>query len=182
MALEELPESVVRDSVFEGLFVHVLHVRPDGPEADALRRVGFDLRNPQAEYSGRVWKDALELACQFHYPELSREEAQRTLGRRFIEGFVQTLAGRVLKLILPMVGPEGVLRRLHPLMSIGSPNTRLVVSDFGAHDWRVEFQVRWAMPDFVAGLLETALSRTGPEVQVQVLERSEDRYLLAVRW
>ena len=176
------PQSAVKQSVFEGLFVHVLKVPPDGPFADALRRVGYDLHRQEGEYPGLVWKEAVAVACQQVHPQLPPEEAQRALGVRFIEGFLQTLAGRALGVVLPMLGAEGALRRLQRFMAMGVPALRVLAHEDAPRSWRVEVQVPWALADFDAGLIEAGVQRTGVPVRVGVLERTQDRYLLQVRW
>lgn len=178
----ESAESVVRQSVFEGLFVHVLKVPPNGSLADSLRGVGFDLRRQQPEYSGKIWKEAVAIARRDQHPRLPREEAMRKLGRSFIEGFLLTLAGRALGIMLPLIGPEAALRRLQRFMSMGVPRLQLTVTEVKPQDWRIEVQVPWALADFDAGLIEAGLGRTGAAVQVTVMERNDDRYLLAARW
>ena len=176
------PQAVVKQSAFEGLFVHVLEVPPDGPFADALRRVGYDLRRQESEYPSRVWTEAIAVACQRVHPELPLAAAQRALGARFIEGFLQTLAGRALGVVLPLTGVEGVLRRLQRFMSMGAPGLRLQVHEDAPRSWRLEMHAAWANADFDSGLIAAGVSRTGTPVQVEVLERAQDRYLLRVRW
>lgn len=175
-------EGVVRQSVFEGMFVHVLKVPPDGSLADALRGVGFDLRRQQPDYPSRVWKEAMAIACRDQHPKLPREEAMRKLGRSFIEGFLLTLAGRALGVILPMLGPEAAIRRLPRFLTMGAPGMQVSVTEQAPQDWRIAVQVPFALADFDAGLIEAGLGRTGAGVQVTVMERNDDRYLLAARW
>lgn len=181
-AAQSVPQSTVKQSVFEGLFVHVLEVPSEGPLADALRRVGYDLKRQEAEYSGQVWQQALGVACQRLHPELTAAEAKRGLGKRFIEGFLKTLAGRALGVVLPMTGVEGALRRLPRFLSMGAPAMRATTHEEQPRSWRVEVDVPWAQADFDAGLIEAGLGRTGAPVQVSVLERAEHRYVLRVSW
>ena len=173
---------MVKQSVFEGLYVHVLAVPPEGAHADALRGVGFDLRRQEAEYPGSIWLEALGVTCRQLHPELPPEEAKRSLGARFIEGFLRTLAGRALGVILPLTGPEGALRRLPRFLSMGAPAMQVSTHEEGPRRWRVEVDVPWAQADFDAGLIEAGLRRTGADVQVRVLQRAEHRYVLGVHW
>ncbi len=176
------PPSMVKQSVFEGLFVHVLEVPPGSALADALRRVGFDLRRQEAEYSGAIWKEALDVTCRQLHPALSLEEAKRSLGGRFIEGFLRTVAGRALGVVLPLAGPEGALRRLPRFLSMGAPAMQVTTHEEQPRSWRVEVDVPWAQADFDAGLIEAGLKRTGAAMQVNVLERAEHRYVLRASW
>jgi uncharacterized protein (TIGR02265 family) len=176
------PRSTVKLSVFEGLYVHVLRVPPTGALADALRAAGYDLQAPEPEYSGRVWRDALAATCGHLHPQRPPAEVMQELGRGFIDGFLQTLAGRALGIALPMLGPEGVLRRLQRFMALGVPALRVTSYEDQRHSWRVEVQVPWAMADFDAGLIQGGVERTGTAVKVSVLERSDARYLLHVHW
>lgn len=176
------PESVVKQSVFEGLFVHALKVPRGGPFAAALREVGYDLARQEPGYPAWVWKQAVAVACRHAYPALPVEHAQRELGRRFIEGFLQTLAGRALGVLLPVFGPESVVQRLPRFITMGVPAARVDVRQEGPSVWRVEVNVPWALADFDAGLIEGGVRRTGTAVDADVLERADHRYVLRLRW
>ena len=109
-------------------------------------------------------------------------EAKRQLGTRFIEGFLQTLAGRALGVMLPMLGPERALPRVPRFMAMGAPALTGAAREEAPRSWRVEVRAPSANPDFDAGLVEAGLRRTGSAVRATVLECGQDRYVLGVSW
>ncbi|HET9450975.1 MAG TPA: DUF2378 family protein [Aggregicoccus sp.] len=176
------PESTIQQSLFEGLFVHSLGAKPGTPLAEALRRAGYDLTRQEASYPRHVWKAALEAACREAYPNLAQEAAMRELGMRFLEGFFQTLAGRAVALLAPMLGPDGVLKRMPRFFSMGTQGTEVVVHEEGKGAWRLEQKDRHPLPEFTAGILTAALLRAGVNPQVVVGERSPERFVLHLTW
>jgi uncharacterized protein (TIGR02265 family) len=178
--LTERSESVVQHSVFEGLFVHALH--PCDAFAEELRRAGYDLRHREPAYPGRVFAACLQVACRQVHPTLPEPFAMRLLGERFLEGFLQTLTGRLVAPALTGLGPAGVLKRLPRFISLGTSATRVAVHQEGAQSWRVELWGRHPLPDFQAGLITHVLERTGVCPGVAVVTRSEDGFVLRVRW
>ena len=175
-------ESTVQQSVFEGLFVHVLEARPGTPLAEALRRAGYDVSRQEATYPRHVWIASLEAACRVAYPQLSQEQAMRELGKSLIGGFFKTFAGRAVSLLAPMLGPEGVLKRMPRFFTMGSPGTQMTVHEEGPKAWRAEVRDRYVVPDFSAGVLETALEKAGVVGQVSVMDRAAGRCTLHVTW
>lgn len=175
-------ESTVQQSLFEGLFVHSLGAKPGTPLGEALRRAGYDLSRQEASYPRSVWKAALEAAAREAYPHLAPEAALRDLGVRFLEGFFQTMAGRAVALLAPMLGPEGVLKRMPRFFTMGSQGTELAVHEEGKRAWRLEVQDRHPVPDFTAGVIIASLLRAGVEPQVSVGERGPERFVLHATW
>jgi uncharacterized protein (TIGR02265 family) len=175
-------ESTIQQSLFEGLFVHSLGAKPGTPLAEALRRAGYDLTRQEASYPRHVWKASLEAAAREVYPHLTLEEGMRDLGVRFLEGFFQTMAGRAVSLLAPMLGPEGVLKRMPRFFTMGSPGTEVTVHEEGKRAWRMEQLDRHPLPDFAAGLMTAALQRAGVAPQVRVGERGPERFVLHVTW
>ena len=116
------------------------------------------------------------------YPHLAPEEGMRQLGVRFLEGFFQTMAGRAVSLLAPMLGPEGVLKRMPRFFTMGSPGTEVTMHEEGKRAWRMEQLDRHPLPDFAAGLITAALLRAGVAPQVTVGERGAERFVLHVTW
>jgi uncharacterized protein (TIGR02265 family) len=175
-------ESTIQQSLFEGLFVHSLGAKPGTPLAEALRRAGYDLTRQEASYPRSVWKKSLEAAAREVYPNLAPEAAMRELGVRFLEGFFQTLAGRAVALLAPMLGPEGVLKRMPRFFAMGSQGTGVTVHEEGKRAWRLEQQDRHPLPDFTAGLITAVLLRAGVAPQVAVGERTPEGFTLHATW
>lgn len=174
-------ESITRGVAFEGLFVRTL--QPTGAFAEELRKAGYDpSAPPRPEYPTRVWQACIDVARQHTFPALPRAEGERQLGRRFIDGFFQTLTGKMLGATLPMLGPGMVLQKLKRAWSSSQPSLDCTSEELAPGSWRVTLRERGIMADFCAGLLEGLLKRTRVQAQVAVAERSPEHCALTVRW
>ncbi len=168
-------------SFFEGLFIRSLQA--SGAFADALRDCGFDPSQPRALYSIEVWNAALEVAWRHRYPTLDREAAYRELGRQLCHGFLQTWAGKVVDMGLPLLGPERLLARVPDLLALDTYRYDVKVRPLDWHHYRVFFRNDPdAKPDLIAGLFEAGLRRTGIQPIVTVTMRAGPDFDLELRW
>jgi uncharacterized protein (TIGR02265 family) len=173
-------------SVLEGLLEHALPA--SGPEGAALGRTLREAGLPGrlAREGGGCTSDVLlgclELACREVLPALPREEAMHALGVRFASGFLHTLLGRMVGATLPVLGPEGFLKRLPRLFALAAPSSRIAVHQEGPGAWRLEVWDPCPLPDFAAGLVAQGLAVTGTAARVRVAERRAGSYVLQARW
>lgn len=105
--------------MFEGLFVRALAVAPTSAFAEELRRVGYDLERRDARLDVLVWVDAVDVAARHVYPGLPRDEAWVRLGRRFIEGYFQTLVGAGIAAVLPLMTARRFVERVPSFLRTG---------------------------------------------------------------
>ncbi len=172
---------VTQGSFFEGLFVRAL--RAEGAFAEALRAVGVDVRRLQPTYPIEVWNEALEVAWKQRLAHLSREEAYRELGRKMAQGFTRTLVGKVVDVSLPLLGPERFVQRIPSLHKLDSFDYQVQAERLGERHFRVKYREDPdAKPDFMAGLFEVGLQRTGVDPQVEVTHRESRGFDLDLRW
>ena len=165
---------------FDGLFVHAL--KPTGNFARSLLAIGYD---PDAEfehYPLEVWRAALRVARENAFPSLPAEKANRVLGHRYVEGFAQTLVGRIFAAAAPLLGTERCLARIPTYLRAGREDMRMLLDAVHEREWRVLVEDVDPLPDFVAGVLEAVLLRTRAEPQVEVIDFIQSRYTLRVRW
>jgi len=173
--------SVTRGSVFEALFVRAL--QPGGRFAEELRAAGYDVGSPpRAEYPTQVWRACVEVARRHTFPRLPQAEGERRLGGLFLEGFLQTLAGKLLSATLPMLGTGMVLQKLQRAWSSSQPNLEVSTAQVAERHWRVTLREEGVLVEHCAGLLEGILRRTRVQPEVKVLERSATHCVLDVRW
>ncbi|HZI09120.1 MAG TPA: DUF2378 family protein [Myxococcus sp.] len=165
---------------FEGLFVHAL--KPSGAFVQSLRDIGYDAEAAQEYYPLPVWRAALGVARRFAYAGQPAEVANRALGHRYVEGFAQTLVGRIFATAAPLLGTERCLTRLPTYLKAGREDMKMELEPVQARDWRVRVVDPDPLPDFVAGVVEGVLRRTRVEPAVDVLERQPGGYALRVRW
>ncbi len=108
---------IAKHSMFDGLFTVAL--KPTGAFRDALKAKGFDVDHPRTEYPLQVWHDCLDVAAQFLYPTEVRERAWWLLGERFIEGYLETLVGKLIAVALPFLSAKTFVQRSPRFMSTG---------------------------------------------------------------
>jgi uncharacterized protein (TIGR02265 family) len=172
---------VTQGSFFEGLFVRALGA--EGAFADALRTVGVDVRRLQPGYPIEVWNEALEVAWKQCFSHLDRESAYRELGRQLAYGFARTLVGRVVDMSLPLLGPERFVQRIPSLGKLDTYEYQVRVEALGERRFRV---IYWndpdAKPDFMAGLFEVGLRKTGVQPVVVVTRREPKGFELELSW
>jgi uncharacterized protein (TIGR02265 family) len=165
---------------FEGLFIHAL--KPTGAFAQSLRDIGYDPEAAQEYYPLAVWRAALGVARRFAYAGQPPEAANRALGHQYVEGFAQTLVGRIFATAAPLLGTERCLTRLPTYLKAGREDMQMLLEPVQERDWRVRVVDPDPLPDFVAGVVEAVLRRTRVEPAVEVLERQPGGYTLRVRW
>jgi uncharacterized protein (TIGR02265 family) len=172
---------MTRAMIFEGLFVHGLHV--DGELAEALRAEGVDVRALKLEYPMRVLNRCVDLAHQHLYPGLSEDEAQRRLGRIFVQGFAQTLLGRVVVVGMPMLGPVRYLKRFPDHLRLDSSPLRVLPVQVGERAFRMEFRNEGLVrPEFMAGVLLEGLRLARTEANITVERHSLLSFDLHITW
>lgn len=165
---------------FDGLFVHAL--KPSGAFAQALLAIGYDPASETEHYPLEVWRAALRVAREHAFPNLPEAKAHRVLGHRYVEGFSQTLVGRIFAAAAPLLGTERCLSRLPTYLRAGREDMRMLLDAVDEREWRVMVEDVDPLPEFVAGVLEAVLLVTRAEPTVEVIDRTEVRFTLRVRW
>jgi uncharacterized protein (TIGR02265 family) len=181
MRQDPISGRATQGSFFEGLFIRSL--KASGAFADALRDCGFDPRNPKAIYPIEVWNASLEVAWHHCYPGWTRERAYHELGRHFCRGFLQTWMGKVVDLSLPMLGPERLLTRIPNLLLLDIFRYDVKVLLLGPRHYRVAIRNNPdPKPDFLAGLLEEGLCKTGVNPTTTVVMRNGGDFDIDAAW
>lgn len=104
--------------MFEGLFVRALAVKA-GPLKDQLRRHGFDLDRPLPRYPVTVWENCVDATAAELYPGVDRAEGWRRIGRRFIEGYFETLVGKFIATAMPFLSAKAFINRSPRFITTG---------------------------------------------------------------
>lgn len=173
-------DSTMQASVFEGLFVHTL--KPSGAFLEDLRRAGFDPQVMEPSYPTPVFKACLAVATRHTAPGAPEPEALRALGGRFLDGYFQTLTGRLLAPLLGILGTEALIKRLPRMLTVGTPSTRVEAVQEGPQAWRLLVSDPCPLPDFLAGIVTAALARTKVQPRVEVRDARADGYVLRLTW
>jgi uncharacterized protein (TIGR02265 family) len=145
-------------SMFEGLFVHALDVPDDF--AAQLKGAGFDLADRQPSYDMDVWIACLDLASARLHGELPRYEAWRRLGREFVEGYFETMVGRLIAVTIPLMDAERFVARIPQYVRTGVGGTLTEVQQVGRGQAQVTLRgphegAAWVL----TGVLEVCFER-----------------------
>lgn len=108
---------IAKHSMFDGLFSVAL--TPTGAFRDELKACGFDADQPRTEYPLKVWHDCLDVAAKHLHPTESRERAWELIGKRFIEGYLETLVGKIIAVALPFLTVRAFVMRSPRFMNTG---------------------------------------------------------------
>jgi uncharacterized protein (TIGR02265 family) len=177
------PTNTIEAALFEGMFVRAM--RPDAPFVAELKELGFDLNRMQARYPVEVWRKALEVARRRLFGERPEERGYRALGDLFVQGYFETIIGKILAVPLSLVSPERVIQRLPKSWQTARSDIRVEPPvQEGPQRWRVRFHDSNPLPGFFAGIVEGASRRTRMKKQATVdIERVEGQgFDLVIHW
>lgn len=172
-------EHDVSEALFEGLFARAVP-RSTTLEVE-LRRLGYDLQHPLAGYPGPVFSACLEAARVELFPTRPPDEGQRALGLAFVNGFRETILGRVVTTALPILGPARFFPRLPGRLASLRRDASVVV-EVKEHAATLTFTDPLPVAHFFAGVIEGALGlarASAPRVVVVVLPNG---YRLEASW
>jgi uncharacterized protein (TIGR02265 family) len=147
-------------------------LKPAGSFAEELRAAGYDLTRPRLKYPTRIWRECLEIAVRHAHPGKLHADAMRLLGHAFIEGFFDTIMGRLVSVALPLLGPERITQKFPQYWEATRPGVKIETIVENPNRHRLCFRDPHPMPDFVAGIIEAALRRAGKKIRVEVGARS----------
>lgn len=170
----------VNGAVVEGLFVRAL--KADGAFADELRTVGIDVRRLQGEYPATAYRQGLAVAAKHVCPGLSEPDAHRELGRRFTDGFLNTILGAVMGGALSVLGPDLVMKRIPKALALNRGNVQAEAIKEGDKAWRLKSSNPGSLPYFIAGALEVFFRRIKVEPTIQVMSARDDGFEMRITW
>lgn len=171
--------SPIEASTFEAMFTQVLH--PTGAFADALREIGFDVDRIEPRYTSPTWYAALKVARSHVHPDLPPDEGFRALGRAFIEGYYETLLGKVITAAMPLVGLARTIERLPRIWKSSQPTIVTTITKLETGRWHFSLSDPGLIPDFIAGVLEGGAAPTGKKVSIEVVEAHPTSCVLEIR-
>lgn len=176
-------EALIFSQTVEGLF------RALEPLSEAncarFRALGVDPRAPLSPaYPVEVWLTLMKAAVEVNEPEAPFDEALERLGRKFVDGYGETMLGKAMLAVLRVMGPTWALSRLRRTLSTGSNFFESQLVERGAGE--VELWInRVTWPAWYLGLVARGLERAGARnVQVSLLahEGPSKPVTLLVKW
>jgi len=146
-------------NTFEALFLKALQV--EGPVVAELKAVGFDVARLEPSYDVTVWRAALDVAGRHAYPDLSRDQADYQLGARLVDGYFDTLVGKVMLAAFPLLSAEALCKRLPRYFASGIDNVEKLpeLEALGPGHFRVTLFGDGGVPWFTCGAIDAVLAR-----------------------
>ena len=167
--------------MFEALFTRALE--PTGAFADALRAVGYDLEHTQPQYPTSVWVASLAVTRQHAFANLDDAAAYRAIGERFMGSFLDTLAGKVVAVALPFLGPQAFLKRIPRYLTMGRSDLRWEVQLEEPKRLVAHLHDPYSVPaHFLAGIIDKAMKLIRAPAEIRVVPKSATASELDIRW
>lgn len=174
-------EPHISGAMFEALFLRGMAV--DAVLRERLFAAGVDLELIRAKYPAVLFRKCVELAAVYAIPNLPYDEAMRALGRTLVSGFLQTVAGRVIGLGLPFLGPARYLAEFPERATLENPDLRITGEPEGERRFRLRFEAdETVSADFMAGVLEAGLRRTQTEPRIEIVRLGPGGFHLVIEW
>jgi uncharacterized protein (TIGR02265 family) len=172
----------VSSSMFEGLFVR--GVPPTPQLKEKLRSIGVDLDRLDVSYPQAKFKEACEAAAPILFPAKTETEAMREFGRVFVVGFRDTIVGKMAFITLPLLTPAGILDRTPRFVAMASDYIDIQIEKTGEKSRRMTFNYENPMPEFFAGLFESALrfAKGASKTQIEVQKVRAAGFELVISW
>jgi uncharacterized protein (TIGR02265 family) len=149
----------------------------------AIKECGINLDKLEPAYPSAVWSATLRLCAGRLYPELPPEVALRHLGSDVMTGFFGTLIGRAMQTALRVIGPLRALRRFTRSMRSADNFVEGRLTERGPTEAEIWISDDNGIPDYVAGVLETAGRLIGAkECTAVVLARTPPSSTFRINW
>ena len=150
-----------------------------------LKAAGLD---PEAPVPPGVpletWLKVITIASELVAPGTSFDEGSYRLGRRFIDGYAETLVGKALLAALRVLGPRRTLARMSRNFRSGNNFSDTTLSEPSPGDYRLWCN-QVSYPHWYRGVIEAGLEAAGArEVQVELYahDLSTKSATFRVRW
>lgn len=173
---------IAKHSMFDGLFA--VAIKPTGALRDDLKTAGFDADHPKPEYPLKVWHDCLDVAAKHLHAGQPRERAWELLGERFIEGYLQTLVGKLIAVAMPFLSPQSFVQRAPRFMSTGLVGADVKLEWNGKNAATVTMtNVDHPAGHLLAGVVSICLKRIGAKgvkIESAPFERTGSR--ISISW
>ncbi len=165
---DELAPALVFSQTVDGLF---RALRPLSQSAkDRFRALGVDPdQRLDPAYPVEQWLKMMQLGVELFAPGRPFEEGIYALGRRFVDGYGETMVGKAMLVGMRLLGPERTLARFSRNLKTGSTFFESTVTPRGAGCWELWInRVTW--PGWYFGLVEGGLTHAGARgVKVSLL-------------
>jgi uncharacterized protein (TIGR02265 family) len=178
------PEGVIYSHAVKSFLEHVV-VRRGLLDAD-LRRdltaLGLDLAKPR-DVNLDTWVKALHLVAAKILPGATREAALEEVGREMFRGYVTSVVGRAMLLVLKLQGPRRSLLAIASNYSTADNVTKVATRELGPKEIELTFNQSGGVPTYVRGLILEAMATVGATgCRADFTTRPNGDEVFVVRW
>lgn len=173
---------MVFSQAVEGL-VRAMNHRLDESAKIKLATHGLDVRERlRPAYPLTVWTDVVRIGAALVAPGEPREVQMYELGRRFIEGYRETIVGKAMLTALKILGPRRALERMTRNFRTGNNYTQTTLEPRGPTTFTLWLN-RVNEPEFYRGLLTAGLDQSGATaVTVKVRAHDSEGAHFDIEW
>ncbi len=173
---------VVFSQAVEGL-LRAIGSRLDDTAKDKLRALGLDPRaRLEPAYQLAVWTEVMRYGATLVAPGKPASEQMFELGRRFIEGYAETLVGKAMLTAIRVFGPRRTLERMSRNFRSGNNYTETKLEPVGPTEFKLWFN-EVKEPEFYRGMLSAGVERAGAKgLEVKTVSHDATGATFSIRW
>jgi uncharacterized protein (TIGR02265 family) len=173
---------MVFSQAVEGL-LRALGTRLDDGAKDRLKVIGLDVRTRlQPAYTLTVWTEVMRFGATLVAPSRPPQEQMFELGRRFIEGYSETIVGKAMLTALKVLGPKRTLERMSRNFRSGNSYTETKLEAKGPTEFTLWFN-EVKEPEFYRGMLEAGVTRAGAKnIRVKTMSHDATGATFSIAW
>lgn len=174
---------MVFEQSVEALFIRSLGSRLGPSARGRLRSAGLDIDKALLPaYAFSVWMESLRIAAEELFPNRPMDEAQREVGRLFIDGYKDTFLGRAVLGMVRVLGPKRTLLRATQNFRSGNNYTETKISHLSDTSHELWMNEVGQYPTFTAGIIEAALQTTGVKPSIEVVGYDGHACTFRISW
>lgn len=172
------------DVVFASAFEAMDKMIGDDPafRAEYATVTGVDLEKVKSPFPRTTWEKGLPLAAKKLFPDLSRDEALRALGRRTVDRYKEGVIGLALFAVLRVIGPMRALARTQRNFRTSNNYTECTLTERGPREvvlWLNEVD----FAPYTVGVIEAGTELTGAKnVRVSIVGVENEGTNFLVTW
>lgn len=175
-------EPVVFSQAVEGL-MRAINSRLDDASRAHLASLGLDPRTRlEPAYPLAVWTNVMRYGASLVAPSSPPPQQMFELGRRFIEGYGETIVGKAMLTALKVLGPRRTLERMSRNFRSGNNYTETRLDAKGPTEFVLWFN-EVKEPEFYRGMLTAGVERSGAKgLEVHTLSHDASGATFSIRW
>lgn len=167
-------------SMIEGLF----RARPcDASLSASLKALGVDVAKLEPKLPSTTWAQVLEHTRRHWFPDLPPDEGFRQVGAEFARGFQETIGGKMVLAVLPMLNPLTLLLRWPRFVKLGRSDVRFLATQTGPRSARLDgLDPAGLSPYFSVGILDFIFERLRVTPRVRVEAKPDRSFAYFYEW